>query len=64
MERDEHVMKKEKEKLSNRFKMKDPGMVECFLGIDLYHDSNGVHMTKNSYVEKLLEMFRMPLSKR
>ncbi len=56
---DENAMKVTKDMLTARFKMKDPGKLRHFLGIDFEQSNNCVTMSQAKYVEKILERFNM-----
>lgn len=53
------IMKKVKEMLSAKFKMKDLGSLKHFLGIDFKQSDGCVKMSQEKYVNKILERFNM-----
>lgn len=57
---DEEMLEETKQMLSNKFKMKDLGIVKKFLGIDFDKTENGnVTMSQRDYVERVLQRFEM-----
>ena len=45
--------------LSNKFKMKDMGVLQWFLGIEFIIESNCIKMNQRNYANKILEKFKM-----
>lgn len=55
----ENVMKKVKEMLSVKFKMKDLGKLKYFLGIEFTQHDGCVKMSQETYMNKILTRFKM-----
>ena len=53
------VLKKVKESLMMRFKMKDPGVLSWFLGIQFKCENDCIEMSQSKFAEKILERFNM-----
>ena len=53
------VLKKAKESLMMRFKMKDLGVLSWFLGIQFKCENDCIEMSQSKFVEKILERFNM-----
>ena len=53
------VLKKAQESLMMRFKMKDLGVLSCFLGIQFKCENYCIEMSQSKFVEKILERFNM-----
>lgn len=56
----EEIVKSVKTMLTERFKMKDLGKLNKFLGIDFKQSEGQVTMTQEMYVNKILSRFGMP----
>ena len=58
---DRSVVDQVKDEFKDRFKMKDLGVASEFLGIQIYRDrpNRTLHVTQSSYIDKVLERFRM-----
>ena len=59
MTRSTETLKKAKEALNNIFDMKDMGPIRWFLGIRIDRRAEGIYLTQTSYVDKILNRFRM-----
>ena len=59
------AMKKLKESLAARFKMKDLGKLHCCLGISIQHDEERGHlwMNQRQYIQSLLERYGLAQAK-
>lgn len=55
----EMCLRKVKEKLQSKFKMKDLGHLSHFIGIDFTQEEGTVKMNQSRYIEKILERFGM-----
>ena len=53
------VLKKAKESLIMRFKMKDLGVLSWFLGIQFKCENDFIEMSQSKFVEKILERFNL-----
>lgn len=63
MSKDDVVLPRAKRYLSEEFSMKDLGIVKWFLRIRISHRAAGDNMTKISYVNNIIDSFRMPEAK-
>ena len=52
-----------KEKLASEFKMRDLGEVSYFLGVKITRTNNGMFLSQESYLQKVLQKFKMDTSK-
>ena len=48
-----------KKKLRNKFRMKDLGKLQSFLGIDIEKSDTKLRLNQSNYSKKLLERFKM-----
>ena len=48
-----------KRKLSTEFKMKDLGMMNYFLGMEVWRSADGIFLGQGKYVVEILKRFRM-----
>ena len=53
----EYMIKSTKKILTNKFDMKDLGVVQVILGIKISKTSNGLVLSQSHYIEKSLEKF-------
>ena len=57
--KDKTKVNKFKEKLKGRFKIKDVGELNTFLGINIKRKNRGLFLNQTYYLQKLLERFKM-----
>ena len=55
----ESTMTNEKDKLKQKFRMKDLGKISWFLGIEFAHEHEKITMCQSRYIERLLNRFGM-----
>jgi hypothetical protein len=53
----DHMIKSTKKMLTNKFDMKDLGVVDVILGINIFRTSNRYVLSQSHYIEKVLEKF-------
>ena len=57
LDSNEYMIKSTKKILTNKFDMKDLGVVQVILGIKISKTSNGLVLSQSHYIEKSLEKF-------
>ena len=53
----DHMIKSTKKMLTNKFDMKDLGVVDVILGINIFRTSNRYVLSQSHYIEKVLNKF-------
>jgi hypothetical protein len=53
----DHMIKSTKKMLTNKFDMKDLGVVDVILGINIFRTSNRYVLSQSHYIEKVLDKF-------
>lgn len=53
------VIQRVKDSLCSRFKMRDLGVLSCFLGIEFNFDANSITVCQTKYILKVLDRFNM-----
>lgn len=58
-----HEVQTEIDNLTNRFSLKDLGMLHYFLGVEVFPSSSGLFLNQHKYIIDLLERFNMSSAK-